>query len=193
MNPADKTRVFFSPGAHLLLCFYGAHLRHGPAGPWESLGCRTQPITHGNTSATPLRLNYSPPLLSPKQLSRKSLTNPSKFLSGKSITPSRRGLRTSFKADPSSLGKLKWERLARQLSSWQTAKFSANEGRYLCRRSWSVRGSIGGDRNFKESLALIQSRSSRPPSFLSLSTLSSPLTRSLDPHSLQPPPPIPLN
>lgn len=70
--PADKAgRISswkISPAAGLTFqptVFYWAYLHRGLAGSGESLGSRTEPLTHSAASAVLLGLNYFPPLLRP--------------------------------------------------------------------------------------------------------------------------------
>lgn len=79
MIPADKpgriSSFKISPAAGLTLqptVFYWAYLQRGLAGSPESLGSRTEPLTHSGTSTALLGLNYFPPLLRPSALD----TNP---------------------------------------------------------------------------------------------------------------------
>lgn len=81
--PADKPgRIScfkISPAAGLTFqptVFYWAYLQWGLAGSRESLGSRTEPVTHSGTSAVLLGLNYFPPLLRPSARSHKPVHLP---------------------------------------------------------------------------------------------------------------------
>lgn len=212
--PADRMEHIFafkiSPAAGLTFqpaVFYWAYLQWGLAGSWESLGSLTEPVTHCSTSTMVLGLNYFPPLLRPNPCSEKPVclrvvatwTRPSlvaiktplllasftfdllKPFQSRSITKAWLG---NWSGNAS--------RDAFQVGNRQS--FSTNEAViYMRKVKLYVEMHIWGERNFKESLALIQSHSSQslpfpppssPPPSLSFFILSIPLTRSLNPTPL---------
>lgn len=191
--PADKMEAYFhlkiSPAAGLTFqpaVFYWAYLQRGLAGSWESLGSLTQPVTHSSASTMLLGLNYFPPLLRPNPYSEKPPRlksrchmNPSKFRGHKNVTSSRpfyiRRLKNPFKADQSPKPDWEIEAETPRATAFKLATgkvFSANEAViYMRKVKLYVEMHIWGDRNFKESLALIQSHTqsvSLPPSLLPL-------------------------
>lgn len=185
-KPGRISSFKISPAAGLTFqptVFYWAYLQWGLAGSRESLGSRTEPVTHSGASTALLGLNYFPPLLRPSALAqtrsspRRRYVNLSKFQGPvKAVVhfPQYQKADTSHQNHQSKPITLQSRSITLQSRSIQVGNrqsFPTNEAVIFRRKvKLYVEMHIWG--NFKESLALIQSGSSwaLPPLPLPLSS-----------------------